>query len=285
MRLGVITDEVSQDFREALEFAKKFELDCVELRSAWEKGPFDYICEDIIKLKAISDEYGIPITAVSSPIFKCDYNAENIMSHQEHFKRLLEYVCILGANKIRCFDFIKSDNVTRDMIIEAYQIPYELCEKAGVTIAIESEPTTNSSCCRDIAELVRAFNKPYFKALYDPGNNIYCTEEIPYPDGFEFIKDVFCHVHIKDAVRTPGGTIGECVGKGSVNYDGLFKRLHTIGYDGDVMLETHYRIPGTVKIDDATLANPKGSAISENGYEASCICMEQLKEIVKRSMY
>jgi len=284
MRLGVITDEVSQDFREALEFAKKFELNCVELRSAWEKGPFDYAHEDIIKLKKLSDEYSIPITAVSSPMFKCDYNAENIAKHKESLKKLLEYTCILGADKIRCFDFFKDDNVTREMIIEAFQMPYELCEKAGVTIAIESEPTTNSCCCKDIAELVNAFNKPYFKALYDPGNNIYCTEEIPYPDGFEFIKDVFCHVHIKDAVRTPDGTIGECVGKGSVNYEGLFKRLHTIGYDGDIMLETHYRIPGTVKIDDATLANPKGSAISENGYEASCICMEQLKEIVKRSM-
>ena len=30
MRLGVITDEVTQDFREALEFAKEFGLDCVD---------------------------------------------------------------------------------------------------------------------------------------------------------------------------------------------------------------------------------------------------------------
>ncbi len=284
MRLGVITDEVSQDFNEALLFAKRFELECVELRSAWEKGPFDYEKEDIIKLKKLSDEYNIPITAVSSPMFKCEYSIENIKKYQEAFKKLLEYTCFLGADKIRCFDFFKNENVTHEMIIEAYQKPYELCEKAGITIAIESEPTTNSGCCKEISELVKAFNKPYFKALYDPGNNIYSTDEIPYPDGFEFVKDIFCHVHIKDAIRTPNGTVGECVGKGSVDYEGLFKRLHKIGYDGDIMLETHYRIPGTAKLDDATLVNPKGSAISENGYEASALCMEELKNIIRKTM-
>ena len=48
MRLGVITDEVSQDFEVALDFAKTYGLDCVELRSAYEKGPFDYTEEDIL---------------------------------------------------------------------------------------------------------------------------------------------------------------------------------------------------------------------------------------------
>ncbi|MBQ6999175.1 MAG: sugar phosphate isomerase/epimerase [Clostridia bacterium] len=284
MRLGVITDEVSQDFKEALDFAKKFELDCVELRSAWEKGPFDYNNDDIKRLKSLSDEYGIAITAISSPMFKCEYSMENIAKQEECFKKLIEYSCVLGASKIRCFDFLKNGNVTRDMILEAYQKPYELCEKTGITIAIESEPTTNSSCCKDIAELVNLFNKPYFKALYDPGNNIYCSEEVPYPDGFEFIKNIFCHIHIKDAVQTSNGAVGECVGKGMVDYQGIFKRLYAIGYEGDVMLETHYRIPGTEKIDDETLANPKGSAISENGYEASCVCMTGLKELIKMSI-
>lgn len=281
MRIGVITDEVSQDFAEALDFAKNFKLDCVELRSAWEKGPFDYREEDIRKIKMFSEEYSIPVTSVSSPMFKCEYSAHNIKAHQESFERLLEYAQSLGADKIRCFDFFKDNRVTHDRILEAYQKPYELCEKAGVTIVIESEPTTNSSCCGDIAKLVNAFHKPYFKALYDPGNNIYCTDEVPYPDGFELIRDIFCHVHIKDAVRTADGPVGACVGEGLVDYIGLFRRLHAMQYTGDVMLETHYRIPGTKKINDATLANPKGSAISENGLEASRVCMSALLEIIK----
>ena len=89
MRLGVITDEVSQDFEEALKFAKEFGLECVELRSAWEKGPFDYDEADILKIKKLSDEYDIPVSAISSPVFKCEYNEENIKIHTDGLKRLV----------------------------------------------------------------------------------------------------------------------------------------------------------------------------------------------------
>lgn len=280
MRLGVITDEVSQDFEVALDFAKDYGLDCVELRSAYEKGPFDYTEEDILAIKAISDRYGIPVTAISSPMFKCEYSEENIKLHTEKFKKLLGFATILGAKKIRCFDFLENESVTREMIREAYTEAYAAAEAAGITILIESEPTTNSACCADIAELVRCVDRPYFKALYDPGNNIYATDEIPYPDGYLAIADILGHVHIKDAKRENGETVATAVGEGAVDYPGVFGKLKEIGYDGDIMLETHYRIEGG--IDDATLKNPKGSAISDGGYAPSCLCMENLLRLLER---
>ena len=280
MRLGVITDEVSQDFEVALDFAKTYGLDCVELRSAYEKGPFDYTEEDILAIKAISDRYGIPVTAISSPMFKCEYSEENIKLHTEKFKKLLGFAKILGAKKIRCFDFLKNEGVSREMIREAYMEAYAAAEADGVSILIESEPTTNSQCCKDIKELVETVNRPLFKALYDPGNNIYATDEIPYPDGYLAIKDLLGHVHIKDAKREGGETIATAVGEGEVDYPALFAELKRIGYDGDIMLETHYRPAGA--IDDATLKNPKGSAISDGGYAPSCLCMENLLKLIGR---
>ena len=278
MRLGVITDEVSQDFETALKFAKEFDLDCVELRSAYEKGPFDYETEDILKIKKLADEYGIPVTAISSPIFKCEYSQENIKLHTEKAAKIIEFAKILGATKIRCFDFFKDENVTHEMIKNAYTDIYAMCEKEGIMILIESEPTTNTNCCADIASLVKYVNKPYFKGLYDPGNNIYATDEIPFPDGYEKIKNCLEHIHIKDAVLVDGKADGVAVGEGLVDYKGLFTELKRIGYNKDVMLETHYRKAG--KLSEATLKNPKGSAISENGYEASAECMENLKKIL-----
>ena len=280
MRLGVITDEVSQDFEVALDFAKTYGLDCVELRSAYEKGPFDYTEEDILKIKALSDRYGIPVTAISSPMFKCEYSEENIKLHTKKFKKLLGFAKILGAKKIRCFDFLKNEGVSREMIREAYMEAYAAAEADGVSILIESEPTTNSQCCKDIKELVETVNRPLFKALYDPGNNIYATDEIPYPDGYLAIKDLLGHVHIKDAKREGGETVATAVGEGAVDYPGIFKALKEAGYDGEVMLETHYRPAGA--IDDATLKNPKGSAISDGGYAPSCICMQNLLKLIGR---
>lgn len=278
MRLGVITDEVSQDFEVALDFAKNYGLGCVELRSAYEKGPFDYTEEDILKIKAISDRYGIPVTAISSPMFKCEYSEENIRLHTEKFLRLLDFADILGAKKIRCFDFLANDALTPEMIRDAYQAALCAAKAHGIQILIESEPTTNCHCCADIARLVNTVKHPNFLALYDPGNNIYATDEIPFPDGYLAIKDVLGHVHIKDAKRENGQVIATAVGEGAVDYKGLFKTLKEIGYSGDIMLETHYRPKAA--IDEATLKNPKGSAISDGGYAPSCICMENLKALL-----
>ncbi|MBP3605841.1 MAG: sugar phosphate isomerase/epimerase [Clostridia bacterium] len=280
MRLGVITDEVSQDFEVALDFAKTYGLDCVELRSAYEKGPFEYTEADILAIKALSDRYGIPVTAISSPMFKCEYSAENIRIHTESFKRLIGFATILGATKIRCFDFLKSEAVTHEMIRDAYEEAYRAAEAAGITILIESEPTTNCACCADIAALVRFVDRPYFKALYDPGNNIYATDEIPFPDGYRAIEGMLAHVHIKDAMRADGETVATAVGDGAVDYPGIFAELKKIGYKGDIMLETHYRLSGG--IDEKTLKNPKGSAISDGGYAPSALCMERLLKLLGR---
>ena len=37
-KLGIITDELSQDLDEALAFSKKMGLECFELRSAWDRA-------------------------------------------------------------------------------------------------------------------------------------------------------------------------------------------------------------------------------------------------------
>ena len=151
-----------------------------------------------------------------------------------------------------------------------------MCREAGITIVIESEPTTNSSSMAEIAELIEVIDSPTVRALYDPGNNIYSTSEVPYPDGFQKIRPYLSHVHVKDAVKE--GT--EAVGEGLVDYVGIFTELKNIGYDGEVMLETHYRPKESAALSSATLANPKGSAISDGGYTASAECMEKLKRII-----
>ena len=155
-----------------------------------------------------------------------------------------------------------------------------MCEAAGITIVIESEPTTNSSSMAEIAELIEKIDSPTVKALYDPGNNIYSTDEVPYPDGFEKIRPHLAHVHVKDAVIENGEAVGVAVGEGLVDYVGIFKELCRIGYDGEVMLETHYRPKDRAALSSATLANPKGSAISDGGYSASAECMEKLRNII-----
>lgn len=278
--LGIITDEVSQDFEAALRFAKKHGLGCVELRSAWEKGPFEFTPADIEKIRALSEQYSLPVIAISSPFYKCSYfDTDVVREHVKSFERSVGYAQTLGAKYIRCFDFLRDERVTHSNVKKAYEVPIGFCEKSGLQILIESEPTANSYNCETLAALVEYIGHPCVRSLYDPGNNIYATEEIPYPDGYRLIRGTMAHIHIKDAVRTERKAIGCPVGKGEVDYAGLFRELFRTGYSGAVMLETHYK--PECEIPEEVLHNPKGSAISYMGDVASAECLSGLKQIMK----
>lgn len=279
-KLGIITDEMSQNLDEALAFAKKMDLDCFELRSAWEKDPFEYNEDDFTEIKRLSDKYEIPLVSISSPFYKCSFfDNETRERHINGLKRLIDKADYLGVSQIRCFDFLRDSRVSMEMIVEAYKVPISLCENKGITLLIESEPSANSFNSRRTAELVKYINNPVVSALYEPGNNLYgCTEEIPYPDGYNFIKEVFSHIHIKDATIHDNKTVGVAIGTGDVRYKELFEELLNSNYGGAVVLEPHYK-PGGI-ITEELLRNPKGSAFSEGGFAACEECVIAVRNIL-----
>lgn len=279
-KLGIITDEATQDLEKALQFSSEHGLDCFELRSAWEKDPFEYTEEDFKEIKRLSDKYDIPPVSISSPFYKCSYFDDNTRrEHINGLKRLIDKSEFLGVSQIRCFDFFRDSRLTLEMLAEAYSEPIALCKNKGITLLIESEPSTNSFNCRKTAEAVKYINSPYVRALYEPGNNLYsCTEEIPFPEGYEYVKDTFCHVHIKDAVIRDGKTVGVAIGSGEVDYKGMLKELVASGYSGAVILEPHYK-PGA-ELSEELLRNPKGSAFSAGGFAACEECIEAVNKIL-----
>lgn len=281
-KLGIITDEVYQDFEKALLFAKEYNLECVELRSAWEKNPFQYDEDDFKKIGELLKKYEMPLICISSPMFKCSYFDEKTKAeHMEGFKRLVAQKDNLGFKMIRVFDFFKEEGLTLELIKKAFEEPLAICEENGITLVLESEPTTNSFGCSEIAQTIKYIDSPYIKALYEPGNNLYNdTDEIPFPDGYNAVKDVFCHVHIKDAIKKEGEIQGCCIGDGEVDYEGMIKEFIETGYNGAVVFEPHYK-PGIV-MSEELLRNPQGSEISAMGDIASKECILALNKIIEK---
>lgn len=105
--------------------------------------------------------------------------------------------------------------------------------------------------------------------------------EIPYPDGYEIIKPYMAHMHLKDAMKMPDGSvIAVPIGEGDVDYKAHFRRLIKDTYNGYVVLETHYRLRQGLSED--LLALPKGSAFSYLGYEATEECLIKWGELLKQ---
>ncbi len=283
-KLGIITDEMSQNLDEALAFSKEMGLDCFELRSAWEKDPFEYTDEDFKEIKRLSDKYALPLVSVSAPFYKCMYSdKETRKKHIVGLKRLADKAEMLGVNKIRCFDFFCEEGVGNADIAEAFVEPISICKEFGLTLMIESEPSANSFNSEKTAEIVRYINNPIVRALYEPGNTLYSdTDEVPFPEGYNFVKDIFCHVHIKDAVRKDGKAVGVAIGNGEVDYEGMFKEFIKINYEGAVVLEPHYKIGG--EIPEELLRNPKGSMFTKDGFIACKECILAVQNILDKIM-
>jgi sugar phosphate isomerase/epimerase len=116
--------------------------------------------------------------------------------------------------------------------------------------------------------VVEAVGSPLVRALWDPGNDIWDPlSEAPFPEGYNIIKPVMAHMHLKDGTRKSGKAEGAPVTKGDVDFEGQFRALIADGYSGYVSLETHYR--PAHKLSEELLAMPKGAAFSYGGYEAT----------------
>lgn len=273
---GVITDEISQDIEKAASLAKKYGLTGLEIRSVWEKGPHELEESDIQKIKETMNEYGLECCGISAPFYKCNIDSEEeVRANIDILHKCIHLAKELGTKYIRGFTFWKKGELSDyiDKIVERYQEPIRIAEENDIYILLEFDPSVFATNAKTLTQVLKAINSPRVKGLWDPGNDIYEPDgEIPFPDGYNIIKDYFVHMHIKDAAKKADGTIeGVPFGEGQVDFEGQFKALVESGYDGYCVMETHYRPKH--EISEELLALPKGSAFSMYGYEATEECL------------
>src|ERR1041384_7127213 len=119
-----------------------------------------------------------------------------------------------------------------------------VAEKEDVLLLLENENACNGGYAEEVAEIVRRVGSPAMKVLWDPGNENYGGRSC-YPEGYEKVKGLFAHVHLKDSVIGQDGKAA-CVpiGKGKTPLREQIHALERDGYKGLYTLETRYTPPG-----------------------------------------
>lgn len=282
MKLGIITDEVTQDIGEAVSFAQKHGLHGIELRSVDNLSIDQIPIYKIKEIKLAADDSGLEICNLSSSFFKCFMdNRQEYTDNIEKLKRLIDRAHILGCSTIRGFSFFQNGNFEDrfDEIVERFQGPVGIIKDEGINLLLEADPSVFTTNCLKLAKLLSVIDNRSVGAIYDPGNDIYDPDrENPYPDGFDAIKPFIRHVHIKDAMLIDGKPESVKIGTGSVPYEEIFHALYDMGYDGYAVLETHYRPQSS--IPEELLKMPGGSLFSFNGVIASEESMIELKKLI-----
>ncbi len=274
-RLSVLTDEVSSNFVEALDWAVKNGFKHVEVRMVDGANVSNLSDADIDRARREIDKRGLKVSAIASPLFKCALDAgrpvqsgdlfgnkeEDLATHMSKLPRSIAIAKKLGTKNIRIFSFWRESDPKKHLpeVVKHLKKAAALAEKEGVLLLQENENACNGGYAEEVAEIVRQVNSPAMRVLWDPGNENYGGKNC-YPEGYEKVKGLFAHVHLKDSVTAADGKV-TCVpiGQGKTPLKEQIRALEKDGYQGLYTLETRYTPPGGTPMQgtEATLAGLK----------------------------
>jgi sugar phosphate isomerase/epimerase len=266
-KIGVISDEISQDFDHACYvISKQFGLHWIELREIWGKNLQTVSDDEIARAQKILAKYDLEVTDISSPLYKVDWpdaphspygSKEDLHGaketafnqQQEVLERSISLAKQFKTNKVRCFDFWRIDDVKpyRKAINAKLQEAAEFAAKRDVLLVLENEFECNTATGREAAATLAGVASRNLALNWDPGNAVMRGELDAYPGGWDALpKNRIHHCHVKNAVKDASGKmVWSPVDVGYIDWTAQFKALNGIGYSNAVNLETHWRGAGT----------------------------------------
>jgi sugar phosphate isomerase/epimerase len=257
-KLGIIADEITQNLDEALDFIQHYNLHYCELREAWSKNIMNWSQEELDRARKMIAARGMHVSDIASPIFKWNLpempakatEARDEFSAkftEQDADRVLEQSFKLarffGTRKVRIFSYwrVADPEKAYPMMGDRLAKAAKTAKQNDIILVLENEHSCNVGTGRELGRLLKDINSPALRGNWDAGNAA-MLDEIPYPDGYEAVKGVYAHVHIKDVRRnsTTGKKEWAPVGGGIIDWKGQMQAFRRDGYDGTMSLETHY---------------------------------------------
>lgn len=255
-RLGIITDEISDDFDHALAVCAELNIREIELRALWGKSIVDFDDAELDRAQQAIDRGGFRVCSIASPFLKVHIRGDERAAGQTHhasdstreeqwaiLDRSLRIAERLDAPIVRTFSYWRVDNP----LAESDEILADLTEAtrrvhaAGKLLGLENEYACNIATGGESKWYLDRIPDTTLGMIWDPGNEAALGSD-PFPAGYEAVKGRIHHVHLKDAVKI-GGTRFTVMGEGVIPYVEQFRALANDGYDGVLSIETHFSLP------------------------------------------
>ncbi len=262
-KVGVISDEISQDFDHACYvISKQYGLQYVELRALWGKNLQDSSSDQIAQAQKLLSKYGLIVTDIASPLYKVNFPgappspygskedlhgaAETTFAQQDDvLRRSIELAKQFKTDKVRCFDFWRLEDVKpyRAAINDKLRQSAEYAGKQGILLVLENEFACNTATGREAAATLAGVPSPHLALNWDPGNAVMRGEFDAFPDGWNALpKERIHHCHVKNAVKDSAGKVEwSPVDVGIIDWTAQFRALKGIGYSNATNLETHWK--------------------------------------------
>lgn len=244
MRVSILSDEISVDPVAACEIAHDWGMKHLEFR-LWmnTRAPVGMSDHDMQRVRKAAEDFGLDFPSISPGLFKLRLDSPDYADHCGPFReRCFDLAEALGSPLVvlfppLCDSYAEWDNYPAQ-VVDDLRACAEAAAQRGLTLALENEPACYGGSGQSLARLVAAINHPAMRANWDPGNHTSATGE-DFRAGYEALKPYQVHCHVKD-YRAGGGGGAMPPGQGDVNWQGQLQALKDDGYQGLLVLETHF---------------------------------------------
>lgn len=242
LEIGIVSDEIAPDFREAVRQAlgwgiRKFEIRVLKTGRVPSVDPAEI--EDVLETIRM---HRVEVTALSPGVFKHSL-AKTAALEQEMGETLPATIALarrMGAPMIIIFGFQREPGEPAGRYAEAVtwmKRAADLARREEMVLAIENEPGFWADTGVNTRRLIKDVDSPALGANWDPCN-AFGTTERPYPEGYAAVKDVVVNVHVKDTLK---GSLIQCVpvGDGVIDWKGQMAALMRDKIVPHATIETH----------------------------------------------
>ena len=200
LKIFAFSDEAGEELSAQVRALKRNGLCGPELRGVDGTNIADISLEKAREIRRLLDGEGLNVFSIGSPIGKMNEAKEDLASHLDKFRRVLDIAGETGAACIRLFSFYVPKGICpevfREEAFDRFGKLVELAEGYPVTLCHENEKGIygdNAARCLDLLQ-----NFPVVKAVFDPANFVQCGQETL--EAWELLKPYVRYMHIKDAL-------------------------------------------------------------------------------------
>ena len=256
IKLGITTDEISDDVSTAARFLREHGLQWAEVRNLWGKYNTEQPLDKIREARGILDASGVRVSIEGTGFFKIPLPGEDSQGQRTLddqwtlLDRSLERARAFGTEKLRIFTFMlqRGEMPSEKSNARIYELTREAARRArGFRLAIETIGGGHVWTAAQAAALLKAVKEDNLGITWDPNNAAQAEgSEPPFPDGYRRLDPArIFHVHLRDYKHEAGKVVWAAVGQGEFDNVGQIRALRKDGYTGAFTLETHWRDPHT----------------------------------------
>lgn len=246
MRVSIISDEISRDPLSAAELAAEWGIRHLELRSFYgTRAPRGMTARQIEQVAEAAASFGLDVPSISPGLFKIELDDPQIVEHRGELRmQCVDMAEMLGAKMMVIFPHVRPEGVADDAwpdeVVSDLQATADVAAKRGISVALETEKPCYGATGQSMARLLDEIDRPNCGANWDPQNHHAYNGESFRP-GYEALGDRIIHVHVKDTKVDDDGNRSTVVpGEGEVDWPGQIEALVADGYEGMMVIETHF---------------------------------------------